>query len=260
MNKTAVCLVAKYGDIANWLAIAQHIAEVEQEPPLWIVHRLYVPILLGVSYVVPVPVTYGITRTDLALRLAHTKAERVINATCHGKKYKGPRDRAYNFCAWSENGFGEHFCDTVGWPLVFDKRDAERETALCRQFIKDERPVMILNLACAKSSPFNHAALFEDKIRRKWAKRFQIINLCEVNCARIYDVLGLFDRAHVMITSDTAALHLATASPKLKVICLTNDNPFLASEPRYTPLFRVNYAQALTSVEKVHEAIIVNCL
>lgn len=256
MSSSVVVLTAKTGDVINFIAVAKHLNDTEGSPPLWIVHRIYISVLLSVSYVIIVPVTFAITRTDLALKLAHTKSDRVINAVCHGKTYTGPRDRSYNFMAWECNGFGEHFHDTVNWPLVLDKRSADREAALCLNYLTDERPVLLLHIGCGKSSPFRQHALFSDGIRRKWAKRFKIVDLCEVNAVRLYDCCALLEKAALLITADSVFLHLATVAPKLRVICLVNDNPFLASEPRYQPLFKTRYADALTSLPQIHEKIV----
>lgn len=256
MSSSVVVLVAKAGDVVSFLPVARHLFQTEGVAPLWIVHRLYLSILLSVSYVQAVPVTFAITRTDLALKLAHTKSERVINATCHGKAWKGRRDLSYNQLAWESNGFGEHFHDTVNWPLVLDKRSADRESLLCQNYFTDERPVLLLHIGCGKSSPFREHALFSDGIRRKWAKRFKIVDLCEVNAVRLYDCCALLEKAALLITTDSVFLHLATVAPKLRVICLVNDNPFLASEPRYQPLFKCRYADALANLPQIHEKII----
>lgn len=256
LAKTAFCLLARNGDIINSLAMARYLHNLDGEKPLWFVHRQYLAVLKGASYVEPVPVVMDLHRVDLAIRMAKTKATRVINATSHGKFYKGSRDQSYNFKAWDDNGFGDHFHDLKGWPLQFDNRDPEREATLISQFITGDRPVLLLSLAKAKSSPFPHHALFEERIRRKWAKVFQIVDLQTVHCSRIYDLLGIMDRARVLITADTATLHLATAAPTLKTICLTNDHPFLASRPRYEPIYQTSYSQALANLERVHEAVV----
>jgi hypothetical protein len=256
MNKTGIVLLAKNGDLLNFLPVAKHFHDTTGEKPLWFVHRMYLAVLLGCSYIQPVPLVVDIHRVDVALRMAREQAKKVINATSHGKFYKGSRDQSYNFKAWADNGFGDSFHDLKNFGLVFDNRDAERESILVSQAITTDKPVMLISLARAKSSPFAHHALFEERIRRKWGKVFQIVDLQTVHAARIYDLLGLMDRARILITADTASLHLATAAPTLKTICLTNDNPFLASRPRYQPVYQTSYSQALGNLERVHEAIV----
>lgn len=256
LHKHCILTLGRAGDLANALPIAKHIHDTTGEPPLWIVHRLFLPILLGVSYVTPHPIVLEIDRVDIALQIAKEHAENVINATTWGKLYKGPRDKPYNFLSWSQTGFGKHFYDLDGWPLTFDRRDPDREQIVIDDHVKDARPVLLLNIGKAKSSPFKHHALFEDSIRRKWTKKFQIVDMRNVACSRIYDLLGLMERAAVMITADTATLHLATAVPSLKTICLTNDHPFLASEPRYKPLLKMTYSDAVSSLGSIHDALI----
>lgn len=254
--KSVVLLLAKAGDICNWLACAKHISETDGEPPTWIVHQLFEPLLRGVSYVKAVTVRHDIRRVDIALKLAESmKPEKIWNSQSFGKYFKGPRDRPYNRLAWDLNGFGEHFHDLAGWPLVFDRRDAEREAALIARHTRPDKPTLLLCLRCAKNSPFSSHAIVGESIRRRWTKRFHIVDICGVRSPRFYDLVGLMEKSALLVTTDTAPLHLATTAPSMKVIALVNDKVFLGSECRYEPLLRLRYGEVLKRMADVHAAI-----
>lgn len=252
----AILLLGRNGDILNILPVAKDLFD-KGEKPVFVVSRVYWPTLMGCSYLTPDPVHFSIHKLEHALEYAEAKygKENVLNATAWGKKWHGRRDGSFNLLSWENVGYGNDFEDTKNFPLVFDKRDAERESFLLEQHVKDTRPLILTCLGCCKSSPFHHASTLNTILARKWGQSCKIVDLCAVKAARIYDLLGLFERASILVTGDTAALHLATATPQLSVVALLNDNQFLASKPRCNVAYATNYAQAMLNVTKIHEAI-----
>ena len=95
-----------------------------------------------------------------------------------------------------------------------------------------------------------------EAIKRKHGGRCRIVDLCDVRASRIYDLLGLFERASLLITGDTYALHLATAVPRLPVIALVNDNPFLATTPRCNVVLKLKYSEAVERMRDVHASVV----
>lgn len=252
---TAICLLGRTGDCINLLPCAKHIYDSTGEKPFWVVSKTYLLTLLGCDYLIPDAVHFSIHKTQHAMEYAQAKYDNVLNGNAWGKSWKGRRDAAFNYLSWENIGYGKHFEDTEGFPLVFDKRDVERENFLVTRHIQGTRPLILTCLGCSKSSPFHHHQQLQDIIVRKWGQSCQIINLCGVKAARIYDLLALFDRASCLVTTDTAALHLATATPDLAVVALLNDNPFLATRPRCKVLFSTHYALALQHVSDIHAGI-----
>lgn len=254
--KTAICLAAKLGDVVNFIAVAKHIAETENEPPTWIVHQLVEPVLRGVSYVKTVKIRHDIRRVDLTLRVAEAfKPDRIINPTTFGKRYAGPRDRAHNFLAWSQNGFGGNFFDLEKFPLTFDRRDAERESALAARYVSTEKPTLLICLRCARGAPFAHHRLVGDSITKRWQGRAKIVDLCDIRVPRFYDLLGILEKSALLICADTAPAHLCAAIPGMKVISLVPDSVFLGAEMRYTLVRRVRYGEALAQLPAIHADI-----
>ena len=109
-------------------------------------------------------------------------------------------------------------------PLVFDKRDTEIEAALIAKHIAKRKRTLLVNFK-GLSSPFPFADLIAELVRLKLSKEFKIVDLSEIQSEHFYDLLGLYENAHAMISVDTSTLHLAHACPKLPVIALTKDTP-----------------------------------
>lgn len=119
-------------------------------------------------------------------------------------------------------------------PLVFDRRNQEREHALATQYLHSGKRNILLATE-SKSSPFRYSRLLVEILAlttRDWGN---IIRLSEISAARIYDLLGLFEKAFCLITVDSAPLHLARAVPSLPVLALCNDFPALWNGSPWMP-------------------------
>jgi hypothetical protein len=112
-------------------------------------------------------------------------------------------------------------------PLVFDKRDKAREDALMPAgwFGRGKKKKLMLISAGSASSPFPYRELLLELVNLKYGKTFNIIDLSTIKAERFYDLLGLYEAAHCLITVDTSHLHLAYAVPNLPVMALIQDKP-----------------------------------
>jgi len=176
-------------------------------------------------------------------------------AQAFGRHWTGSRELAYNETAWLSCGLtSEQFHDTINFPLVLDRRDKEREEFLVRRHVKGGKPLLVLSVACGRSSPFGAHWIFTNAIRNKWGKVFEIINLCDVRAPRIFDILALLDRARLVIASDSFPLHLLTAC-QTPFIALVNDSPWCSTTTRRPSLLRLPYAQVIGNMRQVHSAV-----
>lgn len=109
-------------------------------------------------------------------------------------------------------------------PLVFDKRDKEREAEWIPKKVGryDRKPIILLS-AGSVSSPFLYKDLLVTLVNLKYGKTHNVIDLAEIKAHRFYDLLGLYEIAHCLITVDTGHLHLAAAVPSLPVMALIQD-------------------------------------
>jgi len=122
------------------------------------------------------------------------------------------------------------------YPLVIDKRNKSRETALLMSqgFGKRGRvkPIMLVSTS-GQSSPFKHTDLLMELLRGRFEKKYRIIVLPK--CERVFDLLALYENAEVLVSTDSAPLHLAWATPKLPVVALVNDKPLLWNGSSWRP-------------------------
>ncbi len=250
MTSAIVCL-GKAGDIISALPIARHFAIGD-----WIVHASYQHVLYGVSYVHPAPLHCSVSDVKSALKYAAEQGyEQVLMAQTYGKHWAGRRDISFNEGAWLNCGLtSDEFHDTDRFPLLFDRRDQAREQLLVNQHIRGKKPLLVLAVACGRSSPFGSHWIFSNAIRTKWGNIFEILNLCDVKAARIYDLLGILERARVIISGDSFPLHLAAACTT-PVIALVNDKPWCATTSRRACLLRMPYREVIPNMRRIHEAI-----
>jgi hypothetical protein len=148
----------------------------------------------------------------------------------------------------------EDFFDTTRHPLVLDKRDLTREQFLVSRLVTGNKPLLLLNVSCGKSSPFPSRHVFQRAILRRWSGEFECLDLCKVKAGRVFDLLGLLDRAKSLITTDTAVLHVAAAS-QVPVIALVHNATFRATAPRCNCVLKMTYAEAVGGMASVHHTI-----
>ena len=137
-------------------------------------------------------------------------------------------------------------------PLVFDRRNREREELLARQVFKaDHRPVLLYNFA-GVSSPFGYWPEVSNALMRTSNGHFNLVDLGKVRGHRIFDVLGLIDRAVGFITCDTYSLHLALGG-KTPYVAFTVDG-WTSSVPKGNCVLHVKYN---STKPRLHEVMAV---
>lgn len=101
----------------------------------------------------------------------------------------------------------------LSFPTVFDQRSPEREKPLVdrHQRASAGKPIILYNFR-GISSPFGWEPEYFSTIR-SLSREFHLVDLSQVRCTRIFDLLGLMEAASGIITIDTATLHLCSASP-----------------------------------------------
>lgn len=250
--RVAFCSLARLGDIINCLPMC--LDRHRRGDQVWFLHDARLSgVFQGVSYVTSVPKFLTHTKVRAVHQRAREEFDVAFDAQPFGPTYTGPCDHPHNVRAWLACGYTvEQFHDRVNYPLVFDRRDQEREDFV-HQRVTHDRPLICLALS-AKSNVFAHQARLADNIRLRWGNICDIVDLATVKAGRFYDLLGLFDRARVLVTVDTSAMHLAGASP-VPVVCLMGDNDRTAAEPRCNSILRVRYAEWSKSLTEIHQAI-----
>lgn len=237
-----VIQLGRFGDIINILPLAQEANRMGRRMTL-MVSREFASILEGISYVDTKvwdgPYNELNPAIQAALRINHNMQVSQVWAS----DYPGTRTRPnFQRQSWARLK-QEHRWEQI--PLVFDRRDVLRERALAwRTFqnIHSSSKVVLVNLS-GHSSPLPMPAeqVFSE-IKRRLGETAVVIDISDVRAHRIYDLLGIFDHADCLITTDTATLHLAQAS-SVPVIALVHNDKWLASARRSNHLLRMPYSK-----------------
>lgn len=247
-DQTLYVQLGKIGDICNLLPLLQADAEAGHRSKLMVASE-FAPVLEGCGYVEPVIYSGPHYEIAKAVQEASKTGCRVICA-----QFNGPIDetREYTYRPAGQTGAVTTSFNIESWqvanrlkdwyrylPLVFDRRSPEREAKLVETHMVKRRGTQkrwVLLYTGGASSPFPYAQLLRELVRLEFDRAgYGIIDLGNVKADRFYDLLALYERAHVLISTDSAPLHLARAVPSLPVVALANDKPLLWNGSAWQP-------------------------
>lgn len=230
--------LGRNGDIMNMLPLLWADAQKGERPRLMVAAQ-YASLLDGVSYVEPIVFPGAHHELDAAV-----EAAQVIdpNAEIVCTQVNGPREAVMEHVyklgkvePKTATSFQKEMWRVAGrlkewgsqreyphwqYPLVFDKRNPEREEALCKHLIPKRSFVLLA--ADGISSPFPYKPLLKELLKLCGCP---VIDIGNVKADRHYDLLPLYEKAKCIVAIDSAPLHLANAVPSLPVIALVNDQP-----------------------------------
>lgn len=214
-------MLGRYGDICNILPMLKAEADAGRRPTLF-VSAHFADILDGVSYVDRIVWDGAYDRLPDALRWL--RKEKGIMAPVIAQYHRNPHDKArltdsYQKEVWRLADRIDGF-DARG-PLDFDQRDAKREEELILKLAACAKPLVLVGLESVSSPLANENAILLAIVHR-FGETHEVVNLANVKAERVYDLIGLFDAAALLITADTVFLHLARAS-NVPVVAIIND-------------------------------------
>lgn len=248
-GKSPICYVVlgRFGDLMILLSGLKALYDSTGTKPVVIVGREFACLFNGVTYALAHPVMYDVYRdvrlaVDFAIRTygdcivpkwwddprkkpppvvpppwfdertPKPYSGKTVSIIYQNQRYTLPKEDWENYMVsqWEHAGFTRE--QMMEWPLVFDKRDPNAEAALANRIFRTSKPKLLYNFGGVTSPlPKGQVVAMTQMINRLSAK-FEIINLAQVRANCIYDLLGLYDRAAGVISTDTATLHLARAS------------------------------------------------
>lgn len=135
---------------------------------------------------------------------------------------------------------------------VFDRRNKLREIALVKKFRKTTKPLILVNFN-GHTSPMRDWTVIVAELC-KLGDQCEILNTNEMNATRIYDLLGVMDRAAGLITLDTMTLHLAPAC-KIPYIAYVRDDCQAGSIPKGNCVRKVGYSRVREDLDAVMEIV-----
>lgn len=268
IKQPPVVMLGKFGDLISILPALQSISKATGEKVKVIVSSQYQTVLEGVSYVESLPMDFEWPLGTKQAREYATKeygsclvpqfwADPTIrdgipygqtSLEIGGSRWSIDSGRWPNYMSamWQRLGFTDQ--DMQQSPVVFDRRNPERERLLKERYIHANLPTLLVNFK-SSSSPFG----YEPEIMKIIPKgQFSIVDVSEIKAERIYDLLGLFESAVGLITCATATLHLAAAS-KIPYIAFTEDH-WSRAVPKGNCRLNVSYSKtpaALVDIAKI---------
>lgn len=244
IGDTCLIQLGKLGDIINILPVCKHLADSQPSKKISVmVSREFANIFDGVSYVEPHLFLDEFAKLNAAREMAGAAYKKVINAQIYGHGFKIDRKtEAYNKESWMQSGFLEHFHNPQ-WKPVFDKRDLAREESVAKKLFVTNKPKIVMNLTAAHTSPFSKGMFVSAAIKNIFSSTHEVVEIGKLKLHRIYDLIGIIERAELFISIDTATLHLAAAT-STPVIALVNNIPWAASCVRYNCAGLLLYNQA----------------
>lgn len=253
-ERTAIVQLGRMGDIINILPLAKYLRDRDGSNPTVVVHQDYKTILDGCSYVDPV-IWRGALDDPLSAEKEAAKTHNVLVAQVFGRGVQFDRQcDSFTKEQWRRMGFLPLFGTVTR--VEFDKRNLDREQALVRNVIgKDKRPVILVNLS-GQSSPYQFASQMLEDIQFRWGRLCNVIDLSKVRAERIYDLIGLYGKSILLITSDTSTMHLASAS-NIPFVALRVDTPTLwhGAITHRQPNLVLRYKESLDRREELHREI-----
>lgn len=243
MNRVLVQL-GRYGDILNILPAVYEAHRNGRRVKL-IVAEEFAPLLQGVSYCEPEVFNGGYEELDQAIRFASRFVETPLVSQVYGRTLDHRRtSESYMRDSWEKVGVGDRWEQL---PLLIDRRNGAREDQLVAQ-VDWSRPVVLVNMA-GRSSPFANSERVLNRVKEQMPE----VSFVEIPRAHFFfDLLGLFDRAHALLTVDTGTLHLAQASA-IPTVALVNPRPWYGSLRRANHLLYRTYREV--DADEVVEAL-----
>lgn len=243
MNRVLVQL-GRFGDILNILP-AVYEAHRNGRRVKMVVAEEFAHLLAGVSYCEPVVFNGDYSDLDDAVRFASRLEGPTVVSQIYGRQLDHRRiTESYMRDSWEKAGVGDRWEQL---PLLIDRRDPAREKALV-DAVDWSKPVVLVNFE-GRSSPFANSERVLARVREQMPEA-SFVNIPRAHY--FFDLLGLFDRAHALLTVDTGTLHLAQASA-IPTVALVNPRPWYGSLRRANHLLHRTYREA--DPEEIVEAL-----
>ena len=238
--------LADYGALLNLLPLCLADAE-SGEKSCIVTTKPYADLLEGVSYVdckvvdcQPYEMDKAVDWTlDHGLRpgictQVNGPAELVKRYTYEPVGQKSAVTTSWQKEQWKVAGRLDRWDDCL--PLKFDRRNLVRETRLWRDTFPaknlGKKPIMLLALN-GNSSPFPNKDLLAYLLKTTFGDRWRIVEIPKAAC--LYDLLGFYEKASLLVAVDSAPLHLAWAVRSLPVIAFANDQPIMWAGSSWRP-------------------------
>jgi ADP-heptose:LPS heptosyltransferase len=237
---TALVELGRHGDILNILPLAYYLDK--QFKVTLVVHKDFTDIpecLKWCDYIKsPVELVNDVNGTVDWLK-------KTFEGSIIVSKVDGNPDTARlckNFCEESYRLAGyQDLYGTLDYPIIHYSK--ERGQELVDKYIKKDAINILYNLE-SHSSKFPYKNGYKSMLDGlNKIKNLNFIDIGAIKCTNICDLLALYEKANLLITVDSATLHLSKYS-NVKTINLVNDNKWYASDPSKNSILTLKYAES----------------
>ena len=239
--------LGRLGDVLNILPLLHHVSTQGRRPVL-MVHQEFASVTEGLPYCDVEVISEGSwTELDSAMELAKEKYSEVHVCQIHGTHQNARKAPSFAIDAWARAGywgdFGKH-------PLVL-ARSKEREARLLAS-VNPQSPFILVGRN-GTSSPFAYG---EELLTLARARCAHVIDLSAIRAENFVDLLALYERADMLLTTDTATLHLAEASA-VPTVALIADSPtrWHGSAPKGNVVLTVRYGEFMARRGEIDAAL-----
>lgn len=228
---TCVVQLGRFGDLLLLAPAFKLLGERTGIKPVVMVSHEYASVMDGISYAFPdsVPLRWwedSAKAKQLAVKryrnvivpqywndLSEPKSEHHANGKiffqAHGRRWLVEGENAdYGTAMWNRLGFTRE--QMLTHLLEIDRRSPNREAALVSTYHRPGKPTVLYNFT-GRCSPFPYVPEMM-RLLQPYRTKANLVDLGKIRADRIYDLLGLYDVAAVIITIDTSTLHLCPAS------------------------------------------------
>ena len=246
MKNCWVCL-GRTGDIISMLPLVLHDYQRGNQPTV-VVSEPWSDLLDGVGYADKLVWNSHYSQPIQAKRWVESlkRFDKIYVPQCYGQVFDR---KCTNFC---EEAWRLADMDSL-WgriPLVFDRRNKEREKKLIPCFNK---PVILVNTEGISSAFSKRKEMFD--VLAPLRETHEIVDMSLVKADRFYDLIGLYEEAEYLVCIDSGPLHLAQAVPSLNVIAMIQ-NGWGGSPPRSNHLLRIRYEEFDSRKSEITDAIL----
>lgn len=233
-TETCVVDLSCYGDVLHVLPLLHYLKQVGPRPTLVVNPRLGD---LAKS------ISYADVKTASDWETALGQAKMNFKNVLHTKQSVPPGTHGDPDCGW---GFMEKVYKNFGGGLYeqylagnfedikIDKRDEKAEKALVARVLGDYPGPFVLVNTSGISSPFKDGGALTSALAMALVDTpARVVDISDVRAEKFTDMLGLFDRATLFVSSDSGLLHLAGAHGKVPYVALLRDTGLYTGRPTW---------------------------
>lgn len=247
-------MLGRYGDIMNILPAVYQASTENHILPSIVTSKAYSSLIRGVDYCRSIVFNDDFRLIHPARRLIENQYPNADIKICavYGKDYRIDRK------CWNYQREAWRLSETKAiWgkeALVINNRSKTREKELVERLDLPKDKKIILTSLKGVSSPIEKPEELLNYLKQNINKdEYHILDISDVKAEMIYDLLCLYEKAHSLITIDTATLHLANAVPNLPVVSLITDSKDDWHKSFWRPnhIARIYYSEIDSNKEKI---------